>query len=802
MKIQRAVGISFLITAALFASTGCQMPHRPAGVEAAGSAYQHVFNEAWLFNLADTPGAEAPAFDDAGWRNVNLPHDWSIEQPFDQTLASGTGFLPGGIAWYRKHFTLTSTPYPKVYTLRFDGIYKDSTVYLNGHKLGDRPYGYSSFEYDLTPYLNKAGDNVIAVRVDHHDFADSRWYPGSGIYRNVYLTATNPVHFDRYGICVTTDLAAKAGPTVHLQTTLKNSNMPTGTLLLPTEITLKTVILDPSGKQVASDSQNVSVLQSDTKIFAQDFVIPRPQLWSVDSPAMYTAVTDVICPDGCLFDSYKTPLGIREAKFDPNTGFWLNGVNIKLKGVCLHEDAGGLGSAIPQQVWERRLRILKEAGVNAIRCSHNPPAPEFLDLCDKLGFLVMDEAFDEWNAPTYAGDQGKKKWIDTWSGSKYDLDGYHSDFDKWADTDIKDMVMRDRNHPSIIMWSIGNEIDYPNDPYPPNNEDLVPVARRLIADVKAVDTTRPISGACAGIATNKWYQDLDIIGYNYQEGRYDDDHKAMPNRVIFGSENDMKNLDAWLAVANKPFISAQFLWTGIDYNGEAGRPLPAKTAWPERSRPDGFLDLAGFKKPAFYYRQSLWTDAPMVKIDFNMPQEQADHTLAVPPGLACYTNCQSVEFFQDGKSLGESPLPAATQIIPVPAALSAGPIKAVGKIDGKPVAEDTFTQSGVATRMVLSSYKSLFGPGDGPNVAQIEVSLLDVNDNIARDAANNITVQLDGPGRLLAIESGDVDSHENYQAPQHKAFHGRLLLYIETHGPVNMTTSASGLAEARMVVGK
>jgi hypothetical protein len=460
--------------------------------------------------------------------------------------------------------------------------------------------------------------------------------------------------------------------------------------------------------------------------------------------------------------------------------------------------------AVPQQVWERRLRILKEAGVNAIRCSHNPPSPEFLDLCDKLGFVVMDEAFDEWGDDQGGG--GKKKWIDSWSGTKFSTDGYHSDFAKWADTDLRDMVLRDRNHPSIIMWSIGNEIDYENDPYPHNSEVLAAIAPRLIDDVHALDKTRPVTAACSFVRYNTWYPKLDIIGYNYQESYYDADHARMPDRVIFGSENDMKSLDAWLAVKDKPFISAQFLWTGIDYNGEAGRPAPNK-AWPERSRPDGFLDLAGFKKPAFYYRQSLWTDTPMIRIDANMPKELADKTLAVPPGLACYTNCDSVVVYQNGKSLGQSQVPPNHTVAisgegsPFNADPAQGPIRAVGMMKGVPLVEDTFRQSGPATHMMLTGYKSLFGPGDGPNVAQIELALLDLNGTVARDAANEITVKIDGPGKILAMESGDVNSHENYQDDHQKAFHGRLLLYLETHGTVYVTTRSPGLPEGRIRVG-
>lgn len=790
------VGV-LLVAAAL---AGCQMGGSRMPVSAAGSVHQRLFNEGWKFKLLTTgdeaaaaSADESGAVEDGDWRTVNLPHDWSIEQPFEQKWASGTGFLPGGIGWYRKHFVLTPEQRGKNVTVRFDGVYKNSTVYVNGHKLGERPYGYSSFEYDLTPYLKQEGENVLAVRVDHHDFADSRWYPGSGIYRNVYLTATGPTHFDTNGVFVSTPEITKETAKISLEFSFENSSVQ--------PLYASTRILDPQGKEITSVKTEVPAEKPQRHSrHTQAITIPNPVIWSTDRPSMYTAVTSLV-QDGKTLDTYNTPFGIREAKFDPNTGFWLNGVNMKLKGVCLHEDAGALGAAIPQQVWERRLLILRSAGANAIRCSHNPPAPEFLDLCDRMGFLVMDEAFDEWNCPTYTKPQGKKKWMDTWSGTKFDLAGYHSDFDKWADTDIKDMVMRDRNHPSIIMWSIGNEIDYPDDPYPANNEDLVAVAKRLIADVKSVDTTRPVTAACASIGTNKWYQDLDIIGYNYQEKRYAEDHKAMPNRVIFGSENDIKRLSDWLAVKDNPFISAQFLWTGIDYLGEAGRPAPGTTtAWPERSRPDGFLDLAGFKKPMYYYRKSLWNDEPMVKIAENLPEEDAARKLVVPAGLSCYTNCDSVEFMQAGKTLGTFALPADTHVIKVPANAANGPIHAFASKGGKLV-QDTYDVAGPAARLDLWEFPSLLGPGDGPNVAQIEVMLVDRYSTRCRDAGNVVSVKIEGPGKLLGIESGDKDSHESYQAPQHKLFGGRMLIYVETHGKVTVTASTQGVPAAVIRVG-
>lgn len=390
-----------------------------------------------------------------------------------------------------------------------------------------------------------------------------------------------------------------------------------------------------------------------------------------------------------------------------------------------------------------------------------------------MGFLVMEEAFDEWS-------MGKKKWIDRWNGTRFSLDGYHDVFAEWSDRDLRDMVLRDRNHPSVVMWSIGNEIDYPNDPYPRNAPEPVQIATRLIKDVKSLDTPRPVTAACTSIASNLFYPELDIVGYNYQESRYADDHAKNPHVVIYGSENK-PTLAAWLAVENNPYISGQFLWTGIDYLGEA-------RAWPNHASPDGLIDLAGYPKPWFFFRQSLWIDTPMVHIEQGRL------------GLACYTNCESVEFFQNGTSLGSRSLPPATRMIYVPAADYRRPIIAFGRANGKTVATDQYTPSGAPVKIVLSEYRTTLGPGDGPNVAQIELAITDAAGIRNRSATTDIAFNLDGPGRLLGIESGDANSTENPQSAHRKAYRGRLLLYIETRGPVTLTAQAATLAPASIIV--
>jgi hypothetical protein len=607
--------------------------------------------------------------------------------------------------------------------------------------------------------------------VDHHDFADSRWYPGSGIYRNVYLTTTEAIHVGPYGTFVTTNNVLEKSAEVDVETTVRN-DAPAGDG--EAVIRVMTTIYDDAGTALIANVADQAIPAGSDGSMRQVFQIDQPALWSVDHPTLYMATTQVIQDDKTI-DTYRTPFGIRSIHFDSYTGFSLNGESLKIKGVCVHEDAGALGSAVPPQVWERRLRILKDAGVNAIRCSHNPPSPDFLDECDRLGILVMDEAFDEWTG-------GKKKWIDKWNGEKFSTDGYHSDFARWADRDIQDMVLRDRNHPSVIMWSIGNEIDYPNDPYPRNDPELVPIAQRLMKDIKELDTSRPVTAACASIESNPYYPLLDIYGYNYQENRYADDHANHPERVIFGSENK-PDLASWLAVAQNPFISAQFLWTGIDYLGEATK------GYPNRSSRDGLLDLAGFPKLTYYFRKSLWNDAPMVKI---APGPRG--------GLLCFTNGDSVEFSQNGLSVGTENLPDG-RIIQVQADPANGPIKGVAKLNGQPIAEDTYATPGAAALIQMREFKTTLGPGDGPNVAQVELSITDSAGNIVPDAANDVVISLTGNGRIMGIESGDSDSVESYQAPHHKAYHGRLLIFVQTNNLVQVTAETDGLPKTTIYAG-
>ena len=497
------------------------------------------FDNDWRFHKGDVSGGEQAALDDHAWRRLNLPHDWSIEGPYSAANASGTGYLPGGIGWYRKKFSVAESQRGSKISVAFDGVYRDSDVWINGHRLGHRPYGYSSFQYDVTAYLHfGAQQNTLAVRVDHSESADSRWYTGSGIYRHVWLVTTQPVHVAPWGVFVHTPAVQDAEALVTIETGAVNE--------LPSEVAVRLVtsIEDATGKEVVSATSGQKIAPASTTTVVQQAAVPNPQLWSTDTPRLYTAVTRIYVEDR-LSDEYRTPFGIRTIRFDPNRGFFLNGKTEKLKGVCLHHDLGALGAAFSAEALERRLKTLQSLGVNAIRCAHNPMAPELYDLCDHLGLLVMDEAFDEWIA-------GKHKWIEGWNTGQPGTAGYHEAFEEWSLRDIQDMVLRDRNHPSIVLWSIGNEIDYPGDPFGhPRGHDglkpgmldanlLPPVARRLIGAVKSLDGTRPVTEALADtLASNATglASLLDVAGYNYLEQHYAADHKTYPGRIILGSEN-------------------------------------------------------------------------------------------------------------------------------------------------------------------------------------------------------------------------------------------------------------------------
>ncbi len=792
---------------------------------AAGAGYaqspreRRLFDDGWRFRLGDVAQGQSPALADQDWRQVDLPHDWSIEGPFSQKNASGTGFLPGGIAWYRKSFKLPEALRGRKISIRFDGVYRDSTVWINGAKLGSRPYGYATFEYDLAPHLHFGpAANVLAVRVDHSVIADSRWYPGSGIYRHVWLNITGPVHIAPWGTYVTTPVAGEAEALVSIETRIMNET--SGAV----KTTLVTTIFNEKSEEVAAAKTEELVAPGKPRNCAQQVTVSRPNLWSPDQPRLYTAVSRIYI-DGKLVDEARLPFGIRHFNFSPDRGLILNGKAIKMRGVCIHHDLGALGAAFFEEALERRLRSFKDIGVNAIRCSHNPMASEFYDLCDRLGFLVQDEAFDEWIV-------GKRKWAEGRNNGAVARRGYNQAFDEWGVRDAEDMVIQHRNHPSIIMWSIGNEIDYPDDPFvhprgrldpnipidpaaPPSpSANLMPaIARQLIAAVKRFDATRPVTMALADINTSNATgvaDMLDVVGYNYQEQYYERDHKAYPTRVIYGSENG-RGLEQWRAVALNDYVGGQFLWTGINFIGEAAR-------WPVHGSNAGLLDLEGFWKRDAWIRQALWSEKPMVYAAAWGPDADETRIAEWPRNFGrmplveswiaskdprknipveIYSNCDFVELFLNGRSLGEKRitdhlLPAL--VWPVPN--EAGTVEAVGKKAGAPVARFQLRTAGEPARIELhSDLKSL--KDAGRQVSTIEVQVVDRNGNRVPGAAPTVTFELSGPGRLIAVGNADLTDNSSVTGKEVKLYQGRAVAIVRStagSGRITVRAIAPGLA--------
>ncbi len=763
------------------------------------------FDADWLFSNGDFASAMMPAFDDAGWRTLNVPHDWSSEGPFSAESGSGNGYAPGGIGWYRKHFRLDPQEQGRSVAIEFDGVYDYSEVWLNGQLVGGRPFGFIGFQFELTPYLNWSADNVVAVRVDHSRFADSRFYTGSGIYRNVRLTIADKLRIRHWGTCVTASKITSDSAVVRLETTVENNFADTR------KFSLQSDLVAPDGKIIGTLTTSKAAAGNSVQTLVQEIKILQPQLWSLAAPQLYTLKSRVTAGD-IAGDETETPFGIRTATFDANQGFFLNGVSTKLKGVCIHHDAGALGAAVPDKVLERRLRLLKEIGVNAIRTSHNPPDPELLNLCDRLGLLVMDEAFDEFTP-------AKNKWATGRNNGVPSRFGYAELFDQWSVTDISDMVRRDRNHPSIVLWSIGNEIDYANDPfsdpalgenYRPANPPatgLLKCAAPLVAAVKSLDRTRPVTAALATVAMSDAVglpELLDAAGYNYQESRYAADHATFPRRIIYGSENSQQ-YGAWQAVATNAFIAGQFLWTGIDYLGEANE-------WPNRASGAGLLDLCGFKKPLAWFRQSLWSDRPMVYLciasgrggrrgfagveNWNWPSNST-------ASIHCFANCPEVTLTLNGKVIGTQKLAEAVNgVLNWQVAYEPGTLKAVGCADGREVCEYTLQTAGAPQHLeLLPDVKSF--RADGKDVSHVEFRIVDANGVRVPDAEPEVKFELTGPAKIIGLGNGDLNSTENCKTNMHRAFQGRGLAILQTttaSGDITLQATAPGLAPASVTL--
>lgn len=717
------------------------------------------FDSDWRFLKADAQGAETASFDDSKWRKLDVPHDWSIEGPYDKEnpASRGGGYLPAGIGWYRKSFTVSEADAKQKVFIEFDGVMANSDVWINGFHLGKRPYGYISFSYDLTGHLKfgKGESNILVVRADNSVQPASRYYTGAGIYRHVRLVVTNPVHIVQWGVYVSTSQVSEKKATINLQTKVINETSS------PNSIVIETTIVDPSGKIVKSAESKLAIPVGKSVTIDQSIEVSNPELWNLDQPNLYQAITKIKSAKNTI-DGQATIFGIRNSKFEAATGYWLNGKNIKIKGVCLHHDAGAFGSAVPLRAWERRLELLREVGVNAIRTAHNPVAPEFLDLCDRMGLLVMDETFDTWTAPKPNGEKG-----------------YNQYFTQWWEKDTRDMVLRDRNHPSIIIYSVGNEIhDNLNDSTGfkkyKDQQDLI----------HQTDPGRPVTMALfrpnvSKVYSNGFIEKMDIVGQNYRENELVAIHLSKPDQIVIGTENG-HTLSAWLAMRDNPFMSGQFLWAGVDYLGEA--------QWPAISYNQGLFDRTGCWKQLSYQRQSWWSEKPVVHIvrkDDNAGVGEwvanwtpADFGTYDDARVQVYSNCDEVELFLNGKSLGSKTKPADDSARSWEVTFEKGSLKAVAKNQGKEVESEELQTAGDPARIILTTDKSKITK-NWDDVSYVTAKVVDANGIVCPNADKLISFVVSEAGIIQAVDNGDVNSHEAYQISQRHTFNGQCIAIIK-----------------------
>lgn len=796
------------------------------------------FNDGWLFSLADDSLAARPEFVDSGWRKLNLPHDWAIEGDFSQDNPSGTGggALPGGVGWYRKTFVAENKDKGKHFRIEFDGVYMNSEVFINGTCLGKCPYGYISFSYDLTPYLKWGEKNVIAVRVDNAEQPNSRWYSGCGIYRNVWLLKTGDVCVAEWGTYVTTAKVDGQGASLNLVTTLENTGKENA------DVTVRSVLKDAEGKEVAQAESPANVVAEKSAEIAQELQVTSPQLWDVEHPYLYSLVTEVMKGGQCV-DRYVTPVGIRTFSFDAAKGFVLNGKPTKINGVCMHHDLGCLGAAVNVRAMERQLQMLKEMGCNGIRCSHNPPAPEWLDLCDRMGFIVMDEAFDMWR---------KKK-------TAYDYSLY---FNEWHERDLHDFILRDRNHPSVFMWSIGNEVleqwsDAQADTLSLEEANLILnfghsadmlakegevsvnslLTKKLADFVKALDPTRPVTAGCnePNPANHLFRSEaLDIIGYNYHNVNIPDVPRNFPGKPFIITESnsalmtrgyyrmpsdemfiwperwDKPFYDATFACSSydnchapwgntheenllltkkNDFISGQYVWTGFDYIGE-----PTPYGWPARSSYFGIIDLAGFPKDVYYLYQSEWSNKQVLHL---FPHW--NWTAGQDVDMWCYYNqADEVELFVNGKSQGvkakdENHLHVFWRVKYEP-----GSVKVVARKDGKVVGEKEIRTAGEPKKIRLTPDRNTLN-ADGKDLSFVTVEIVDAEGNLCPLADNLVHFEVEGNLFIAGVDNGSQTSMERFKDNKRKAFNGKCLVVLQNDGKTGaarLKAVAEGLEDA------
>ncbi len=772
-----------------------------------------LFSHGWRFYRGDAEYAEEVDFDDSSWRMVDLPHDWSVEDlpgtesPFDPDAIGGidAGYLVGGTGWYRKSFLVPAGLRTKQVHLQFDGIYMNADIWLNGKLLGDHPYGYTSFWYDVTENIQPGKLNVLAVRVKNEG-RNSRWYSGSGIYRHVRMNIMDPLHLGHWGTFITTPLIEPGKAMVNISSSVINKSDESA------EVILVTKILDKSGTQVAESKLSQPVPASNNRVFQQEIEVSSPELWSVDGPSLYSAVIEVYSMKGekqsALLDRTETKFGIRYISMNAKDGFMLNGNPLLLKGGCMHHDNGPLGAAAFDRAEERRVELMKASGYNAIRCAHNPPSTAFLEACDRLGVLVIDEAFDMWKEPKNPQD-------------------YHLYFDDWWQKDIESMILRDRNHPSIIFWSIGNEIPERGKP------EGAALAQKIAGHIKAFDTTRPVTSAVNSVTPDKdpYFAVLDVCGYNYAINAYVSDAKRLPERIMYAAESyPLEAYDYWMAALDYPWVIGDFVWTGFDYLGEAsigwlGYPHEG-SFFPWNHAFCGDIDICGFKRPQSYYRDVLWGNDNQLSIFVTPPSPsfplnpkkeewskwewqdvvanwnwEGNEGKAL--GIEVYSSCQEVELFLNQKSLGRKKTNRKNEWIArwnVP--YQSGTLSAKGYNSSKEVASAELKTADKPAKIVMTADRASI-KADGQDLSYVTIELLDSGGARNPLAENQVQFEIEGPGSILAVGSSNPMSSESFRLPVRKAYQGRCLVIVRSGnepGNIKLKASSEGLSPAELVI--
>ena len=791
------------------------------------------FDQDWRFHRGDVPGAEAPGFDDSRWRKLDLPHDWSIEDltpvsaasgegtiwvggnaptrigPFDVALSAGqeaTGWVVGGTAYYRKRFRMPASGEKSEIEIRFDGVYMNSDVWLNGQHVGFHPYGYTSFAYDLTPYLNQGGENILAVRV-RNEGQNSRWYSGSGIYRHVWLILTEKVRLPLWAVSVTTPKVAADLSTVEVAVKVENRDKTSA------NVTVRAQIIAHDGKSAGKAEQALDLPASGESTVTQSFEVKSPQLWSHSTPHLYRAQVELLLA-GKIVDQSTVTFGIRSIEFDVEHGLRINGEVVKLKGGCVHHDNGLLGSAAIDRAEERRVEILKANGYNAIRTSHNPPSPAFLDACDRLGMMVIDEAFDCWNL-------GKND------------DDYHLYFNDWWKRDLDSMLLRDRNHPSVIFWSIGNEIDGRRTP------EGVAIAKQLHDAVKSIDPVRPITMAVPGPydhnlpewqANDPCFLHLDVGGYNYQWQQYELDHKRFPQRIMMGTESfPIEAYDSWRSAEKLSYVFGDFVWTAIDYLGESAightllsqEPANWRQKYPWFISYCGDIDAVGHKKPQSYYRDVLWGQSKLeMAVQRPLPAGRTETlsswgwvdevrswtwpgVVGKPLNVRVYTSGDQVKLLLNAKEVGSKPVPESAKLIAefqVPYA--EGELRAIALKDGKEIASQALRTVGKPARLRLQADRQTILASRN-DLAFVTVQITDAAGMPIPDGVRTIDFQIEGVGELAAAGSANPKDVTSFRQPTCRIFRGKCIAILRPtgrEGTITLRATSDGLQPANLVV--